>query len=211
MTAAFVIALTAIVFVGLGCGAWRAVSTGEPPPGEAYWRDMGPRTVPGRGQGWRRQDFPGPASRQSSAYPRSRYPRRSSRNGQASGRQRQSKRQSSRKRAPRRGIFQASTLIKRSPLVDRRDRHGFASSRQLRQEASVAAARKRAAQTRPSLRANSRRPRPEEIGYPLGRAHPGGMPLWPSWEASLRLVAPPGEGKTFRARSLRRPRSIFTS
>ncbi len=25
------------------------------------------------------------------------------------------------------------------------------------------------------------------------------MPLWPSWEASLRLVAPPGEGKTFRA------------
>jgi type IV secretion system protein VirD4 len=25
------------------------------------------------------------------------------------------------------------------------------------------------------------------------------MALWPSWEASLRLVAPPGEGKTFRA------------
>ncbi len=25
------------------------------------------------------------------------------------------------------------------------------------------------------------------------------MWLWPSWEASLRLVAPPGEGKTFRA------------
>ena len=39
----------------------------------------------------------------------------------------------------------------------------------------------------------------EEVGYPLGRAHPGGTELWPSWEASLRLVAPPGEGKTFRA------------
>ena len=64
---------------------------------------------------------------------------------------------------------------------------------------SFPAARKRAAQTRPSLRPNKRRLRPEEIGYPLGRAHPGGMPLWPSWEASLRLVAPPGEGKTFRA------------
>ncbi len=63
----------------------------------------------------------------------------------------------------------------------------------------MAAARKRAAQTRPSLRVNKRRLRPEEFGYPLGRAHPGGMPLWPSWEASLRLVAPPGEGKTFRA------------
>ncbi len=63
----------------------------------------------------------------------------------------------------------------------------------------MAAARKRTAQTRPSLRTNRYRLRPEEIGYPLGRAHPGGMPLWPSWEASLRLVAPPGEGKTFRA------------
>ena len=37
------------------------------------------------------------------------------------------------------------------------------------------------------------------MGYPLGYAVPGGMALWPSWEASLRLVAPPGEGKTFRA------------
>jgi type IV secretion system protein VirD4 len=40
---------------------------------------------------------------------------------------------------------------------------------------------------------------PSEVGYPLGYAVPGGMALWPSWEASLRLVAPPGEGKTFRA------------
>ena len=44
-----------------------------------------------------------------------------------------------------------------SALSDRRDRHGFASARQLRQEASVTAARRRAAQTRPSLRANKRR------------------------------------------------------
>ena len=63
----------------------------------------------------------------------------------------------------------------------------------------MAAARRRSAQTRPSLRKNKGRLQPEEIGYPLGRAHPGGMPLWPTWEASLRLVAPPGEGKTFRA------------
>jgi type IV secretion system protein VirD4 len=84
-------------------------------------------------------------------------------------------------------------------VEDTRDRYGFASSRQLRREASVAAARRRAAQTRPSL-AGSRLPlQPEEVGYPLGRAHPAGFDLWPSWEASLRLVAPPGEGKTFRA------------
>ncbi len=61
MTAGFVIALIAVVFVGLGCGAWRAVSTGEAPEREAYWRDRGPRTAPGRGQGWRRQAFPGPS------------------------------------------------------------------------------------------------------------------------------------------------------
>jgi type IV secretory pathway TraG/TraD family ATPase VirD4 len=63
----------------------------------------------------------------------------------------------------------------------------------------VAAARRRAAQTRPSLAARRRRLRAEEVGYPLGRAHPDGAPLWPTWEASLRLVGPPGEGKTFRA------------
>jgi len=86
-----------------------------------------------------------------------------------------------------------------SPLRDRRDRYGFATSRQLRQEASVRAARRRAGQTRPSLEGGIGRLAPEEVGYPLGRSHPAGMVLWPSWEASLRLVAPPGEGKTFRA------------
>jgi type IV secretory pathway TraG/TraD family ATPase VirD4 len=67
----------------------------------------------------------------------------------------------------------------------------------------VTAARRRAPQTRPSLAAATRRLAREDVGYPLGRAYQGawrrGAVLWPSWEASLRLVAPPGEGKTFRA------------
>jgi type IV secretory pathway TraG/TraD family ATPase VirD4 len=65
------------------------------------------------------------------------------------------------------------------------------------------AARRRASQTRPSLAKATRRLAPPEVGYPLGRAYRGAVlgsnVLWPSWEASLRLVAPPGEGKTFRA------------
>lgn len=90
-------------------------------------------------------------------------------------------------------------LLVRAPLSDERDSHGFASRRQLLREASIKAARRRAPQTRPSL-AGARMSSlpPEEVGYPLGRAHPSGAQLWPSWEASLRLVAPPGEGKTFR-------------
>jgi type IV secretory pathway TraG/TraD family ATPase VirD4 len=86
-----------------------------------------------------------------------------------------------------------------SPFPDHRDRYGFASYRQLQREASVAAARRRATQTRPSLAKGKRRLAPHDVGYPLGRTRPGGMELWPSWEASLRLVGPPGEGKTFRA------------
>ncbi len=86
-----------------------------------------------------------------------------------------------------------------SALSDQRDRHGFATHRQLREEASVAAARRRAPHTRPSLAGAKGRLAPLEVSYPLGRSHRGGMELRPSWEASLRLVAPPGEGKTFRA------------
>jgi type IV secretory pathway TraG/TraD family ATPase VirD4 len=89
-----------------------------------------------------------------------------------------------------------------SPLADRRDGHGFATARQLREEASVAAARRRAPRTRPSLALVRKQLAPEEVGYPLGRSfrpYRRGMALRPSWEASLRLVAPPGEGKTFRA------------
>jgi len=83
-------------------------------------------------------------------------------------------------------------------------RDGLARPSQLRRHASVAAARRRRPQTRPSL-VRVRRPAPAELGYPLGRAVHGGVALWPSWEASLRLVGPPGEGKTFRvlARVLR--------
>ncbi len=86
-----------------------------------------------------------------------------------------------------------------SPLSDHRDRHGFATRRQLHEEASAAAARRRAPHTRPSL-ARAKGPlAPLDLGYPLGRSLRGGVDLRPSWEASLRLVAPPGEGKTFRA------------
>ena len=88
---------------------------------------------------------------------------------------------------------------RRRPVTDQRSRFGFASAAQLRQEASVSAARRRAPQTRPSLAGGGQRLAPSDVGYPLGYAVPGGMALWPSWEASLRLVAPPGEGKTFRA------------
>jgi type IV secretion system protein VirD4 len=93
----------------------------------------------------------------------------------------------------------AARVFGRSPLVDGRNRHGFASRRQLLREASAMAARRRMAQTRPSLaRARRSAVSRNEIGYPLGWAYPSGVELWPSWEASLRLVAPPGEGKTFR-------------
>ncbi|MGC8627115.1 MAG: type IV secretory system conjugative DNA transfer family protein [Acidimicrobiales bacterium] len=86
---------------------------------------------------------------------------------------------------------------------DKRDRFGFASRRQLLQEASVEAARRKLPQTRPSLVAGGGRkklacPQEAAVGYPMGRSLRYGVPLWASWEASLRLVAPPGEGKTFR-------------
>jgi len=100
-------------------------------------------------------------------------------------------------RGQARGLF--AGLFARAPVPDHRDRYGFATSHQLRKEASVAAARRRAPQTRPRLVACNGVLAPEEVGYPLGFLHPGGMQLWPSWEASMRLVAPPGEGKTFRA------------
>jgi type IV secretory pathway TraG/TraD family ATPase VirD4 len=76
-------------------------------------------------------------------------------------------------------------------------RSGFARPGQLRRSASPAAAQRRRSQTRPSL-VGRRRVAALECGYPLGRAQHGGIPLRPSWEASLRLIAPPGEGKTFR-------------
>ncbi|HTV11478.1 MAG TPA: TraM recognition domain-containing protein [Acidimicrobiales bacterium] len=89
--------------------------------------------------------------------------------------------------------------LRAHPLPDHRNRHGFATRHQLVAEASVAAARKRAARTRPSITLRRHRLKPSDIGYPLGRSHPSRVELWPNWECSLRLVAPPGEGKTFRA------------
>ncbi|HET9061094.1 MAG TPA: TraM recognition domain-containing protein [Acidimicrobiales bacterium] len=87
----------------------------------------------------------------------------------------------------------------RHPLPDPRDRHGFASAAQLRREASVQAARRRANQTRPSLAGIPRRKlSSSQVGYPLGTARRARRQLWANWESSLRLVAPPGEGKTFR-------------
>ena len=74
---------------------------------------------------------------------------------------------------------------------------GFASASELRREASIAAARRKAALTRPTL-SRRQRHRRAEIGYPLGRAKTGGVALWPSWEASVRVVAEPGAGKTRR-------------
>ncbi len=100
----------------------------------------------------------------------------------------------------RRPLLLLSSLGRRGP-ADRRNRYGFASVGQLRAEASLRAARRRAPQTRPSLARScpARKLAPEDVGYPLGRAEGVGMQLVAHWEASLRLVAPPGEGKTFRA------------
>ena len=76
-------------------------------------------------------------------------------------------------------------------------RDGRARPAQLRAQASLRAARRVKAHTRPGLPAWPR-PAPTELGYPLGRSHPGGVALWASWEASTRVVAPPGAGKTYR-------------
>jgi hypothetical protein len=83
-------------------------------------------------------------------------------------------------------------------------RDGLARPAQLRREASATAARRRRGVTRPDLIGRARH-RPCEFGYPLGRSTHAGIALWAPWEASLRVIGPPGEGKTFRvlARILR--------
>jgi type IV secretion system protein VirD4 len=81
---------------------------------------------------------------------------------------------------------------------------GFASRSELTAVASVDAAKRQAAITRPSL-APTELPQ-QEVGYPLGISRqPRGVELVASWETSLALVAPPGAGKTLRvlARVLR--------
>ena len=85
---------------------------------------------------------------------------------------------------------------------------GFAPLAALSRVATVRAACRRARQTRPALVATlprvlgrpllSRLPA-GEVGYPLGiTREPRRVTLVANWETSLRLVAPPGEGKTER-------------
>jgi type IV secretion system protein VirD4 len=84
---------------------------------------------------------------------------------------------------------------------------GFASRAELTAVASVEAAKRQAAVTRPSLAPKELTP--EQVGYPLGISRrPRGVELVASWETSLELVAPPGAGKTLRvlARILRQHR-----
>jgi type IV secretion system protein VirD4 len=85
---------------------------------------------------------------------------------------------------------------------------GFATPAAVEKTAGLQAARRRARQTRPSLlaaEAPSRRGPggsrllARDVGYPLGVTRvPKGISLVASWEVSLRVVAPPGEGKTTR-------------
>ena len=75
----------------------------------------------------------------------------------------------------------------RHPLADQRDRNGFASAGHLRQEASVAAARRRAPYTRPSLAVRTKRPEAAEVGYPLGRTY---RRLWKRHGACGRVGRP---------------------
>jgi len=85
---------------------------------------------------------------------------------------------------------------------------GFAPPALVARVATLRAARRRARQTRPSLVAELPRvfgrPRlsklaAEDVGYRLGvTREPRRMRLVANWETSLRVVAPPGEGKTER-------------
>lgn len=90
----------------------------------------------------------------------------------------------------------AGALLRRA-LRRRESTDGFATRSELAATASLAATRRAAAVTRPSL--GERRGEPHELGYPLGTSvAPPGVELWASWEHSLEVVAPPGAGKTLR-------------
>lgn len=82
-------------------------------------------------------------------------------------------------------------------LGRRREPTGFAPRALVAQTASLAAARRAAQVTRPSL--DAKRADASELGYPLGvSCAPPGIALVASWELSLQVVAPPGAGKTTR-------------
>ncbi|HUZ81483.1 MAG TPA: TraM recognition domain-containing protein [Gaiellaceae bacterium] len=92
-------------------------------------------------------------------------------------------------------------LVRRTRWPNEED--GFASIAAVNQQASLRAARRRAAQTRPSLASAEMKSRSgldgREVGYPLGMSRrPRNLDLWASWEVSMQLVAPMGSGKTMR-------------
>jgi type IV secretion system protein VirD4 len=74
-----------------------------------------------------------------------------------------------------------------------RRRRGFASSREVKANLSVAAARGRAPQVRPGL--SARRADPAELGLHLGREVASRAPLWASLEDSFLVLGPPRSGK----------------
>src|SRR5665213_1166204 len=106
------------------------------------------------------------------------------------------------------GLLVAAALRLCGRKARRRAGEGYASKVSLEHLATVRAARRRAAQTRPSLvvslpstfgRKRLSKLSQADVGYPLGiTRRPKGVRLVASWETSLRLVAPPGEGKTER-------------
>jgi len=83
------------------------------------------------------------------------------------------------------------TAVRR--MTRARRRAGFASSREVRANLSVAAARGRAPQVRPGL--TPRRAHPAELGLHLGRELASKTPLWASLEDSFLVLGPPRSGK----------------
>lgn len=73
--------------------------------------------------------------------------------------------------------------------IDPRRLQGTASAREVASSASTKALVRRAATMRPSLEC----PKPEDVGYLLGRSH--GRQIWASVEDSILLIGPPRSGK----------------
>ncbi len=73
--------------------------------------------------------------------------------------------------------------------IDPRRLQGTASAHEVASSASTKALLRRAATLRPSLEC----PRPEDVGYLLGRSH--GKQIWASVEDSILLIGPPRSGK----------------
>lgn len=83
----------------------------------------------------------------------------------------------------------------------RGEANGFATRAEVQAVAGVDAARRLAPRTRPTLASDGHRTKlaPEQVGFALGTTkRPRGVALWANWEVSLRVVAPPAAGKTYR-------------